>query len=249
VSGVTEVLELLAVMLFATSFRTAFGFGEALIAVPLLSLILPVKEAAPVAVLASVVIAGFVVARERKEVHFSSVWRLLLATVFGIPFGLALLRFAPEFAVKAALGVFVAAFAGFSLRKTRSSAWEHEGFVWMFGFFAGVAGGSYGMNGPPLAVYGAGRGWTARQFRATLQAYFLPASVLGMAGYYAGGLWTARVNGLFLEALPAIALGIFVGIRLGRRLESGRFERALHGALLFVAALLLFQAFQAARGG
>lgn len=29
------------------------------------------------------------------------------------------------------------------------------------------------MNGPPLAIYGSMRRWSAPQFRATMQAYFL----------------------------------------------------------------------------
>jgi hypothetical protein len=38
------------------------------------------------------------------------------------------------------------------------------------------------MNGPPLAIYGALRGWSTQQFRATLQGYFLVASMIAMAG-------------------------------------------------------------------
>ena len=48
------------------------------------------------------------------------------------------------------------------------------------------------MNGPPLAIYGAMRRWSAQHFRATLQGYFLPASIIGMAGYWLAGL---RISG------------------------------------------------------
>jgi uncharacterized protein len=41
----------------------ALGFGEALIAVPLLAFVLPVKVAAPVAVLISITVATVVVLR------------------------------------------------------------------------------------------------------------------------------------------------------------------------------------------
>ena len=40
-------LEVLLVVALATLFRSAFGFGEALIAVPLLTLFLPVKSCSP----------------------------------------------------------------------------------------------------------------------------------------------------------------------------------------------------------
>jgi hypothetical protein len=70
-------------MFVAAIFRTTFGFGEALIAVPLLALIIPVKVAAPVAVLASIVIAGFAVLRDWRHIDRRSAGWLLASTLFG----------------------------------------------------------------------------------------------------------------------------------------------------------------------
>jgi uncharacterized membrane protein YfcA len=53
----------------ATLLRSALGFGEALIAVPLLAFVLPVKVAAPVAVLISITVAAVVVAQDWRHVH------------------------------------------------------------------------------------------------------------------------------------------------------------------------------------
>ena len=44
------------------------------------------------------------------------------------------------------------------------------------------------MNGPPLVIYGALRRWSPQYFRATLQGYFLPATLAGLIGYAATGL-------------------------------------------------------------
>jgi uncharacterized membrane protein YfcA len=48
------LLHVLAVIFVATLIRSAFGFGEALIAVPLLALTVPVEIAAPLAALVSI---------------------------------------------------------------------------------------------------------------------------------------------------------------------------------------------------
>ena len=40
------------------------------------------------------------------------------------------------------------------------------------GFLAGVLGGAYGMNGPPLAIYGPQRRWTPEFFRPRCKATF-----------------------------------------------------------------------------
>ena len=49
-------VQVLAVLFFATFIRSALGFGEALVAVPLLALAMPVQVAAPLAVLVSITV-------------------------------------------------------------------------------------------------------------------------------------------------------------------------------------------------
>ena len=45
-----------------------------------------------------------------------------------------------------------------------------------FGFFAGILGGAYNTNGPPVVIYGSLRKWSPATFRATLQGYFFMAA-------------------------------------------------------------------------
>src|SRR3954453_21243261 len=88
-----------AVLFLATLIRSAFGFGEALVAVPLLALLIPVEVAAPVAALVSVTVAGIVLVQDWRKVHARSAGRLILSTLCGIPFGLLLLMTVPEHVV------------------------------------------------------------------------------------------------------------------------------------------------------
>lgn len=235
-------LEVAAVMLLASIVRSAFGFGEALVAVPLLALAIPVKTAAPIAVLASILVAAVVVLQDWRHVHAASAGRLVLSTFLGIPVGLFLLKAVSETAAKAVLGTVIAAYALHALRGRRRAALHDDRFAWLFGFAAGVLGGAYGLNGPPLAAYGALRGWSPERFRATLQGYFLPASLAGMCGYAAAGLWTRPVSALFLWSLPSVIAGIFIGRAVNRRLDGERFLLSLHVGLGLVGAVLLLQA-------
>src|SRR5579871_540941 len=85
-----------AVLFLATLIRSAFGFGEALVAVPLLALVIPVEVAAPLAVLASVTVAGVVLLWDWREVHAGSAGRLIASTMVGIPLGLLVLTAVAE---------------------------------------------------------------------------------------------------------------------------------------------------------
>lgn len=235
------VLAVLAVIFLATVIRSAFGFGEALVAVPLLALLIPIKVASPLAVLLSITVAGMVLIQDWDKVHLASAWRLVLASLFGIPLGLLLLIEVAEYAVKAILAVVIVGFALYALLSRQKLELKSDRPAWVFGFVAGVLGGAYGMNGPPLVIYGALRHWSPEHFRATLQGYFLPASMAGMVGYWAADLWVSAVTRYFLLSLPLALVAIALGRALNRRLHARRFIIYVHLGLVVIGSVLLIQ--------
>ncbi|MFP5226545.1 MAG: sulfite exporter TauE/SafE family protein [Acidobacteriota bacterium] len=239
----SAALHILPIVFLATLIRSAFGFGEALIAVPLLALFLPLQVAAPLAVLLSITIAGVVVVQDWREIHFRSAGWLLLATLPGLPCGLLLLTGHHQSIVKAALGVILLAFAAFSLFGRTSIQLDRDRPAWLAacGFSAGVLGGAYGMNGPPLVIYGTLRRWSARHFRATLQAYFLPASLLAMTGYWLAGLWVPAVTRDYLLSLPVMVPALFLGRAINRRLHGNLFLRVIYAGLACIGVLLIVE--------
>jgi hypothetical protein len=235
-------LQVILVLFFATLVRSAFGFGEALISVPLLALVMPIEEAAPTAVLVSITIAFIIVIQDWRRVHASSAGWLVLWTLAGIPLGLLLLKKLAEPAVESILGVVVVAFSVYSLVSRRDFELKTDRWVGFFGFTAGVLGGAYGMNGPPLAIYGSLRRWSPEHFRATLQAYFLPASLAGMGGYWFAGLWTPAVNRFHFVSLPGVLVAIFLGRAINRRMRNRQFIFYIHLGLTVIGAVLLLKA-------
>lgn len=232
---------MLVVVFVASLIRSTFGFGEALVAVPLLSLWMPVRQAAPLAVLLSITIAAIVVAQDRHRIHFRSAGGLLLASVPGTLCGLLLLRCITPETIRLALAVVLLLYCLWSLLRRAASAPGRDStlLLALCGFFAGVLGGACGMNGPPLVVYGTLRRWSAQQFRATLQAYFLPASLMVAVGYRATGLWTPAVTHNYLLCLPVLVPALLLGRSFNRRMDHERFQRLLYFGLIVVALLLL----------
>jgi uncharacterized membrane protein YfcA len=238
----------LAVVFLATLVRSAFGFGEALVAVPLLALLMPVEQAVPLATLVSITVAFVIVLEDWHKVHLGSAWRLVLSTLLGIPPGLLLLTAVPEPVVKAVLAVVIIVFSAYCLARRTPLELRDDRLAWLFGLGAGVLGGAYGMNGPPLVIYGTLRRWSPEQFRATLQGYFLPASLVGMAGYGLAGLWTPAVTRCYLWTLPLALAAIFLGRVVNRRMTGRSFLLCVHVGLLVVGAVLLIQSVLAALG-
>ena len=236
-------IHVLLILFLATLIRSAFGFGEALIAVPLLVLKLPLATAAPLAVLVSVTVAAVVVIQDHRHIHFNSAAGLIAASLLGIPLGLWLLTAANPSLIKGLLGTIIIAFSAWSLKahKKNHLTSDHLPLMFTCGFLAGILGGAYGMNGPPLVVYGALRQWSAQHFRATLQAYFLPASALGLLGYALTGLWTAQVTHYYLLSLPPVAAAIFIGRWINHRLRGDAFLRIIYAGLILIGLLLITQ--------
>jgi uncharacterized membrane protein YfcA len=237
-------VHVLVVVFLATLIRSAFGFGEALVAVPLLALSLSLEVAAPLAVLVSITIALIVVAQDWRKIHVRSMGWLMAATVFGIPIGLLLLTSSHQRFTKATLALLIIAFSMYSLIGGRPPELTSDSMPWLLGcgFVAGIMGGAYGMNGPPLAIYGSMRRWSAQHFRATLQGYFLPASLVGMAGYWMKGLWTPAVTHYYLVSLPAMLLAIPLGRAVNHRMRGDMFLKYVYGGLVVVGGILLAQA-------
>ncbi|MFP5210888.1 MAG: sulfite exporter TauE/SafE family protein [Acidobacteriota bacterium] len=237
-------LYVLLVVCGATLIRSTFGFGEAMVAVPLLALLIPLKVATPLAVLLSITVAVVVVAQDWRKIQLRTAAWLVFSTLAGIPFGLLLLAGGHQQLAKAVLALIIMGFSAYFLIGRAPFELRRDSRRWLVtcGFCAGVLGGAYGMNGPPLVIYGSIRRWTAQQFRATLQAYFLPASLIGITGYWMAGLWVPAVSHYYLLSLPVALPAIFLGRIINHRLRREVFMKYIYLGLGGIGVLLLIQA-------
>jgi hypothetical protein len=190
-------------------------------------------------------VAGVIVVQDWRKIEVRSVAWLLVSAVFGMPLGWLLLMRAEEHIVKLILGLVIAGFSLYSLTVGTKLHLKKDRPSWLLGsgFCSGVLGAAYGMNGPPLAIYGSLRRWSPQHFRATLQGYFLPASFIGLIGYAAIGLWVPEVTRYFLLSLPGAVAAIFMGRALNHRLRGNGFFRYVYVGLIAIGGILMAQAF------
>ena len=64
---------ILTILFISTLIRSTFGFGDALVAMPLLSLIIDIRLATPLVAVIALGIAFYIFLNSRKEIHFSEI--------------------------------------------------------------------------------------------------------------------------------------------------------------------------------
>jgi uncharacterized membrane protein YfcA len=238
---VTPYLLVVGILFVSTLTRSTLGFGDALIAMPLLVMTVGVQTATPLVAFMGFTIATSILSRDWRDVDIKAAWRLIVSSLVGIPVGIILLKGAPEGLVKAILGALLVLFGLYNLVTPRLPTLQWQGFAYLFGFVAGILGGAYNVNGPPIVIYSALRRWPPERFRVTLQGYFFPSGLMLLGSHALAGLWTPDVLRFYGYSLPSILLAVVLGGKLNRSIPQGRFERVVHGFLVLIGTYLLMQ--------
>ena len=233
----TRILMTAALLFLCAFMRSAVGFGDALLAIPLLSMIMSISTASPVVALAGFIMSLSILVANRETVDFQSAWRLIVASLVGIPVGVFVLHTAPERVVKCALGLVLVVYGVYNLLTPGMPHVQHEKYALPFGFLAGVLGGAYNTSGPPVIIYGTLRRWSPEYFRATMQCYFFFTYLATIVSYGVARLLTPLVFELFLWALPGIGVGIYVGGKVHRMIPKPMFSRVIFGLLIVIGVL------------
>lgn len=236
----TLIIPILLILFIAAFARSALGFGDALIAMPLLAMVVSMQVAAPLVAFSAATISLTILLRAWRSVDFKAVWRLIVSSLVGIPIGAFFLKTTSDSIIRAVLGVVLIAFGLYNLIAPRLPTLRNEKLAYVFGLIAGILGGAYNTNGPPVVVYGALRRWSPERFRTTMQCYFLPTGGLILISHGLAGLWTLTVFQFYGYALPVIMLGLFLGGRMNKMFSKGQFNRIIYGCLVVMGVFLFF---------
>ena len=152
-----ELLIYGAVMLVAMTLAGVIGFAANVLALPVLSLFLPLKTA--VAVLMLIVAVQIVIqaVMYRKRIYWREVGHIVIWMIIGMPIGFVALNYLPELIMKAVLGMFVAVTAVKGIvddaRGKKQGTFQERPYHKLLLFFSGLLTGAFGCGGPLMVVY------------------------------------------------------------------------------------------------
>ncbi len=201
----------LAIIILGAAFvRGLTGFGFAILAVPLLGLIIPPTEAVLLAIVLQTLIGPFGVGKALGQID-RPVGRLIIAGIAVGCFGTFLIKRAP----------------------TPNPAPLHVGVT---GLTSGLLNGFAAMPGPPVILYFVRSGVSPLTARGSMILVFFAAGIAGTTTAALRGLLTGHVLWLSAAAFPLMLMGNHVGARFFGVVPE-RIWRALVVVLLCVAAV------------
>jgi uncharacterized membrane protein YfcA len=180
------------------------------------------------------------VARFRRAINTSEVLRLAAASVLGLPVGIWMVGTVDESLVTKFLGLVLVLYGVFSLLRPVTARIPSRRWVYPAGFLAGCLGAAYNTPGPPAIVYGSLQQWPKDEFRASMQVLFLVNATMVVSSHLVTKHVTSQVITFYLYAIPALALGIFVGSCLDQRVDRARFRVIVTLMILVLGLALLF---------
>ncbi len=221
------------------------GFGSALVSMPLLALVLPIRMVVPLMLMLDFV--GMLVngVRLRRDVDTSEVRNIVPPLLAGMGLGVTALVFLPARAVLFVLGAFILAYGLYTLKPRPGRT--PVGRVWSLpaGFFGGLIGGMFGTGGAVFAMYFMARIPDVARMRATMSAVFVVSTGSRFALFLLSGLLLQRDVWLAFAALvPLVFIGLAIGHRLHGRLSRMQVARLLSLLLLGSGSSVLIKALQ-----
>jgi uncharacterized membrane protein YfcA len=198
----------LAPIAFAGGFIQGLtGFGSALVTIPLATYFVPLPFA--LAVFAIVDFAnGLRLGLENpRNAVLGDIARMVPFMIVGIVAGTTLLVNLPRQASLLALGMFVLAYAIYSLTRRGAPAIVNRNWTFFAGFCGGLSGTLFGAGGPPYAIYLSHRPLTKEQFRATMTLTTIFSIGFRLIAFAVTGLLTQ--DGVWIAAAAAIPAGLF----------------------------------------
>lgn len=235
----TTVITVVGLMFMYTFVGICAGFGGGLTTMPLVSMLLPVKMAAPMSVIVGTATALFATWLSRKETDWKSAMVLIGFSILGVPVGIYALSYLPDNIMKMGLGIFLIVYSFYSLFVPRLPVYDKNWIAAPIGTVAGALGAAFSTNGPPVVIYGMLRNLGPAAFRGTLNAFFTANNLIIIGGLATSGILTIDTVKLVIFAIPTMILGSIVGQYVHKRIPTSVFRLMVFVLLIASGAMLI----------
>lgn len=226
--------------------KAGFGGGPGVIATPLLSLVMPVPEAAalllPILLLADV----FAVRHYYNQVDAPNLRAVLPWALLGIALGALFFRQFSDQERVLELGIGLIALGFVLYQAVRSRILQVVGekrpsplTTALLGTTSGFTSTLAHVGGPPMMIYLLPQKLPRNLFVGTTAVFFFIVNLVKLIPYYLLGLLVVGNLTVTILLLPALWLGTRLGVWLNQRVSELWFNRVIYAILVLVSVQLI----------
>ncbi len=213
------------------------GFGCMILALPFVSSILGLQTAVPVLVLLSTVFDLILISKGTCCINWKESKKIILITLFFMPFGFFLLRYVYEDFLMRLLGIFILLIAIDGLCPKNHIPKNHLVFCLPI---AGLIQGAFGGSGPFMVLYSQSVLKDKTVFRNTMAFIWIILNLFNLIQYSISGMLTSTVWNTFILLCPVIIAGYITGTILHHKIRADLFSSIIYIILIITGISMLF---------
>jgi uncharacterized membrane protein YfcA len=227
-----------AILALAFFIRGIAGFGSGLIAIPILTLMMPLSTVVPLMVLLDYIASLSHGLKNRDEIRWREILPLIPFSLAGVVIALFFLSKSDALFLTKALGVFIILFALYTLSGYTPKAGAARVWGGLAGLSGGIIGTLFGTGGPLYVTYFKARGLDKLAFRSTLAVTFLLDGAGRIVGFASSGYFNREFPTMIAMALPVMAVFMYIGGHVHTKITQAQFQRAI-SILLIISGIML----------
>ncbi len=239
-----QYIYLLLAALFSYIIKGIAGFGNTLLMTPLFSFVLKSKQITPIDLLFSIPINTFLILKDRKDFSLKVVLPISILLLIGDVIGALFLQTTDDRILKIILSILIIGIAiemGTRPKKVEGKR-ANPLFLGVIGVMSGITAGIFGIS-VLLIAYISRTSSSRGNFRSSLGFVFLIDNFFRLIYYIImpNPIITVSSIRYFILLFPSVILGMFIGVKLEKRINEKAMMKILITILVSTGVMLFLQ--------
>jgi hypothetical protein len=232
-------IAIIAIILVAGTIKVTLGVGFALVATPLLLLVMD-ADAVVAFIAPLILLQDIIILRQTwKHVPWRSAIFLAISAIVVAPFAALLQTELDPDTLQIAISLIIISAGVILLSGVKFSIKNETGALIVAGGISGALFPLAGISGPPVALFLVNQRWEMTTMRAVLAAFLVALESVTITTFALRGVVDGESLALDAMMLPVLAVAVVFATILLRHIDSDRYRKAVTGVIVSSAALSL----------
>jgi hypothetical protein len=219
--------------------QTLIGFAGALIALPILLLVLGLKDAIAYISIFYFFSSVYLIAQEWRHIDRKIILKLTVATIIGVGLGIWVLAYGRPLFLKKALGVFILLYVSYTMY-AKDKVFKQPKLTFIFGLAGGFFSGLFSTGGPLYVIIVKNSSLTMKSFRATMFGVLGLITAIRIPTLYSAGILNIEQVKYAMYIMPFFVLAVYLGKKAYAKINELVLKNIVLALLSISGIMLVF---------